>query len=232
MKYKCKISAILPTFNRCDLLEQRIYEINNQSYDDWQLIIINDGSTDNTKKMLDSVENKKIKCIHLSKNSGMVSLPRAIGIVNSEGEYISPIDDDVINLPTKFEKLITGIESEENIVLCYGDRLDFDANTLNSNYIKITEWDPLILNGWGIDNGQFIYKSNVYETVPIEFPIRGCDWELAKLIKPLGKFKYINELVSIYIKHSSNRTTGFNNPSSFNIDFYKSYFNTNFKIKY
>jgi glycosyltransferase involved in cell wall biosynthesis len=199
------ISAILPTYNRSNFLIERILEIKNQTYDNWELLIINDNSSDDTEEKVKPYISEKIKLINLKKNSGSVSIPRAIGICNSIGEFIAPIDDDVVNLPNKFEDLINGFE--KNIVLSYGNRKNFycDSKTLTED-IKKPNWNPLENNGWGIDNGQFIYKSNVYEKIPITFPKRACDWELAKLIKPLGEFKYIDKTVSIYQVHDKNRS--------------------------
>lgn len=221
MKSKSLISAILPTFNRYGLLEQRIEEIINQTYDKWELIIINDASTDDTIKVLNKYKSKKIKVINLEENSGCVSIPRAIGICNSDGEYIAPLDDDVGNHNQKFEILVNTIEKKPQNVLAYGERIEiWRRNDLpdnisewqkdsNNNLFKtsyLPNWDPLKPFGWGVDNGQILYKRSVYEKIPIKFPKRACDWELAKMIKNLGDFQYVNKIISAYYWHHENRS--------------------------
>jgi glycosyltransferase involved in cell wall biosynthesis len=203
MNTKGLISAVLPTFNRCDFLRVRLPEILAQTYENWELIVVNDYSTDGTFEFLNSINDPRVKVINLPLNSGCVSIPRAVGISQSNGEFIAPIDDDVVNLVDKFEHLVSGFD--EYTVLCYGNRQDF-RNGVLSPEIYNPHWNPTLPNGWGVDNGQLMYKASVYHTIPITFPKRGCDWELAKTIYRLGKFKHINRLVSIYQWHSSNRS--------------------------
>src|ERR1700684_1674024 len=105
MRTKGLISAILPTYNRASWVIERIEEIKAQTYTNWELIIVNDGSTDNTVELIKPFINKQIKLINLSQNSGSVSIPRAIGIVACQGEFIAPVDDDVIMLFNKFKDL-------------------------------------------------------------------------------------------------------------------------------
>jgi len=204
MNEKGLISAIMPTFNRASWVLERIEELKKQTYSIWELIIVNDCSTDNTIKVLQPYLSDKIKLINLKQNSGSVSIPRAVGICAAKGEFIAPVDDDVMNLSNKFQDLINAID--DNSVLCYGNRRNYypESNELSDD-IKKPNWNPLEPNGWGIDNGQFIYRSNVYNKIPIIFPKRACDWVLAKSIKSLGEFKYVDKTVSIYQSHKNNR---------------------------
>lgn len=221
MKHKNLISAILPTFNRCELLEERIKEIKKQTYDKWELIVINDCSTDKTEEILKKHESKKIKIINLPENSGCVSIPRSIGICQANGEYIAPIDDDVINLENKFKNLVKTINKKKSNVLSYGNRIEvwnrkdlpqdhwnWQKNSRNIFFKKnkIENWNPLLPNGWGVDNGQILYKTEVYRKIPIKFFKRACDWELCKMLKNLGDFAHLDEDVCIYMWHYGNRS--------------------------
>ena len=203
MKSKGLISAIMPTFNRAHFICDRIRELHSQTYDNWELIIINDCSTDNTIEVVTPFLSEKIKLINLDINSGCVSIPRGIGIVDSHGEYIAPTDDDVINHPNKFKDLIAAMTDSD--VLTYGNRLEY-----NTTSRTVTRWNPD--SNWnpnarcGIDNGQLIYKSNVFDKVPLRFPTHECDRYMAIQIYPHGTFRYADVDVSTYIWHSNNRT--------------------------
>lgn len=202
MKFKKGlVSAILPTFNRLDMLKQRIEEIKFQSYQNWELIIVDDASTDGTKNFLNSISDERIKSVSLEKNSRSVSIPRNIGICMSEGEFIAPTDDDVIILIRKFETLVHGFE--DDYVLVYGDRLekrgdDIFYPTPHEN------WNPKISHG--VDNSQILYRTNVYEKLPLIFPTKACDWHTAKHIADMGRVKHIQSPVSIYEWHEKNRS--------------------------
>lgn len=202
MHEKGLISAIIPTFNRGKFLLDRIKELMNQDYSNFEIIIVDDCSTDDTQEILKGIKNDKIKVIKLNKNSGCVSIPRNIGICAAKGEFIAPIDDDVISLPNKFKALISSFKDEDVIV--YGNRYEYKNNKV---YIsdKITNWNPL--NGWGVDNSQMIYRANVYDRLSLIFPSKACDWYTAKHIAPLGSIRYIDEYVSIYVWHETNRSS-------------------------
>lgn len=91
------ISVIMPTYNRANRLKDTIESVLAQSFDSYELIIINDGSEDNTSEICTQYAEKqrKIKFINYKKNKG-ASYARNIGIKESKGKYITFVDDDDI----------------------------------------------------------------------------------------------------------------------------------------
>ena len=89
------ISIIMPLYNNEQYITQSIQSIINQSYTNWELIVINDSSTDNSKQIVQtfSKKDKRITLINLKENKG-VSYARNLGIKNSKGEYITFLDSD------------------------------------------------------------------------------------------------------------------------------------------
>ncbi len=87
-----KISIVMPTFNRASTISRAINSIINQDYSNFELLIVDDGSTDNTKEIVDSFDDKRIKYI-FQKNSGACKA-RNTGINKSSGEYIAFLDSD------------------------------------------------------------------------------------------------------------------------------------------
>lgn len=201
-KIKDQISVILPTYNREKFLKRAIGDILSSNYSDIQLIVVNDGSTDSTSEILKEF-SKDIVIIELSDNSGTVCAPRNIGISYSTGEYLVHADDDVITHKDKFNILVDGIKKDKDNVLSYGDRTDRYLNG-HEIYQKIPNWNPLVSTG--VDNGQILYKSRVYKDVDFSWVYRACDYDLAKNIYNLGKFQYVNKLVSTYLWHDDNRS--------------------------
>ncbi|MBN1072562.1 glycosyltransferase family 2 protein [Clostridium botulinum] len=92
----CKLSVIIPYFNRENSIERAINSVLNQSFDDYEIILINDGSTDNSEiivnKLIQENKNKLIRNIN-QKNMG-VSVARNKGIILAKGEYIAFLDSD------------------------------------------------------------------------------------------------------------------------------------------
>jgi len=112
------ISIIIPTYNRGGLIINTINSVLNQTYLNWELIIVDDGSTDNTKEIIASVNDSRIKYIY-RENKGP-SAARNTGIKNANGEYIAFLDSDDEWLPEKIERQIKFLDKNPNIGIIGG----------------------------------------------------------------------------------------------------------------
>jgi glycosyltransferase involved in cell wall biosynthesis len=204
------ISAIVPTYNRPKFLESTLLALYEQTFKDFEVIVVDDGSNDyeaNFNKMICDVYSKMeldIKYIKLHKNSGTVSIPRNIGVANATGQYIAPVDDDCFCEREKFE--ILSELMGDNVVLAYGERIDCEKRNGTINQLNISNTSYLAGQKFrlGVDNGQFIYKNDTYTKVGPAFPINACDWETYKLLAPYGDFAYTPDVVCKYIWHENN----------------------------
>jgi len=106
------VSVVIPTFNRAIFLDRSIKSVLQQTYQNFELIIINDGSTDETEEKVKEYQklDKRIIYIKNKKNQGP-SAARNIGIKSARGEFIAFLDDDDEWLPTKIEKQVHILES-------------------------------------------------------------------------------------------------------------------------
>ena len=101
----CKVSVVMPVYNGEKYLKEAIDSILNQTYTDFEFIIINDCSEDNTEKII--LEYKDERIVYL-KNEFNMGISRTLnrGIEISKGEYIARMDADDISLPNRFEKQV------------------------------------------------------------------------------------------------------------------------------
>ncbi|GAB6283594.1 MAG: hypothetical protein STSR0008_23760 [Ignavibacterium sp.] len=112
-----KVSVILPTYNGGRYIKKSIESVISQSFLDWELIVIDDGSTDNTEEIIKKIDSDKI--IYL-KNENNLGIQKSLnkGLEIARGEYISRIDDDDrwtdIN---KLERQVRFLESNKDYVL-------------------------------------------------------------------------------------------------------------------
>jgi len=99
------VSVIIPTYNRAHLVGRSIQSVINQTYQDFEIIVVDDGSTDNTEDIIKEFQkkDKRIKHIKHNKNKGG-SAARNTGIRAARGEYIAFLDSDDEWMPTKLEK--------------------------------------------------------------------------------------------------------------------------------
>lgn len=118
MSTPCELSVVMSVYNGQKHLEEAVTSILNQSFSDFEFIIINDGSTDKTKVILDQFEadDSRIRVIHQENKGLTVSLNRGIG--KACGRFIARQDADDISLPERFEKQLSFLRSHPGVVLC------------------------------------------------------------------------------------------------------------------
>jgi glycosyltransferase EpsE len=112
-----KISIILPVFNAEKYLLECLQSIENQTYTNWELVIINDGSMDNSDSIIVDFIQKlpnKVQYFHLKENYG-TPYGLNLGIQHAKGEYIARIDNDDIMLPNRLEVQFVFLENHLDI---------------------------------------------------------------------------------------------------------------------
>ena len=99
------VSVIMPSYNAERFINESIESILRQTYGEWELIIVDDKSTDNTARVIESYiqKDKRIKCILLEENSGP-AVARNRAIKEARGHYIAFLDADDLWMPQKLEK--------------------------------------------------------------------------------------------------------------------------------
>ena len=115
-----KISAIIPTFNRIDLLKRAIDSVLNQSIKPYDIIVVDDGSTDGTSDMIQQ-KYKSIKLIQ-QKNSG-VSVARNNGIKNAQGDWIALLDSDDEWKKNKLEEQVNKLTDNPKYEFCHTNEI-------------------------------------------------------------------------------------------------------------
>lgn len=127
------ISIIIPIYNASDFLQETIECILNQTYMDYELILVNDGSTDDSLRIMKKYQQQDDRiCIIDKKNSGL-SDARNAGYKKSKGEYILFLDHDDIFAPQMLEHMINAITQSDLVYVC--------AKDATSKQISEWEWN-------------------------------------------------------------------------------------------
>lgn len=121
------VSVIVPVYNGADFVSETINSILNQTYTNLEIILIDDCSTDNSRQVIDSFTDSRIKRIYLERN-GNVCVSGNKGVECSTGEYIATIGHDDVWLPEKIEKQVEYMNSHPDISVCFTR-----ANIINEN---------------------------------------------------------------------------------------------------
>ncbi len=134
------VSVIIPTYNRANVLGRSIKSVLNQSYQDFELIIVDDGSTDNTCRLVDTFNDPRIRYLRNNQRLG-ANGARNIGIQNSKGDYIAFQDSDDVWRSDKLEKQVNMFHEMEDIDIIYSRYMRHWQNgknelVPNKNYTK------------------------------------------------------------------------------------------------
>jgi glycosyltransferase involved in cell wall biosynthesis len=115
-----QVSVILPTYNRAGFLKESIQSILSQTFTDFELIVVDDGSTDHTQGVVQ--EFPEIRYVFCPINQG-VSKARNLGIGLARGRYICFLDSDDLWVENKLETQIAWMESQTDCQVCYTDEI-------------------------------------------------------------------------------------------------------------
>ena len=111
-----KISVLLPIYNALPYLREALESILNQSFGDFEVLALDDSSTDGSSEYLDSVNDPRLRVLHLAKAGYTTNLN--IGLENARAEIIARMDADDVSLPTRFEKQYSFLETNPGHVAC------------------------------------------------------------------------------------------------------------------
>ena len=178
MENKPLISVVITTFNRADRLKRAIESVLDQSFEDWELIIVEDCSTDKTKQVVDKFQKKdpRIKCIHRTENWGNHTKPKNEGSLAAQAALVAYLDDDNVYLKDHLQILYHAIKDRSDLGMVYGDRRIIDENKKIKPQTGIAlDWHPGALQVRNyIDTGDVLIRKSVLEE------LGGWDEELKK----------------------------------------------------
>ena len=127
-----KFSIVIPTYNRAAFMPKAIESVLAQTYADWELIIVDDGSTDNTKEVVSQYCDSRITYIY--QQNAERSAARNNGIMHAIGDYVCFLDSDNYMKPDRLEKLSAFIANEKECACYY---TDIEYNDVAKGIVKI-----------------------------------------------------------------------------------------------
>ena len=211
IKGKIIISVIIPTYNREKVIFNSVKSVLNQSFKYIEVIIIDDGSTDNTKNKIKHLKDKRIKYIKLNKTKG-ANYARNIGIKLAKGKFIAFQDSDDIYHVDKLEKQIKNIYKYKSDfdfckVCLHKKRKKFfyPKEEIIQKIKKINLFDVLISEGNFISTQSILIKKAYIDNCLFDtkFP-RLQDYDLVLRMIPKVKVSFTNEaLVDLYRQNNS-----------------------------
>lgn len=218
MENKGKVSIIVAAYNAESFIEDCIKSVLKQTYLNWELIIVNDGSTDSTKEIVTSYvkRNLNIKLIN-QLNKGAI-FARNEGFAHSTGEFVVILDADDIIYNEKLEKQVSYLSSfDENVSLVFGRSHICNENLEVIRDVVVHKPDS------GGDYSRKLLETNLFPVHASMFrkgtmkylhsvdSVTIPDWELWLDLIEFGDFKFHNDFVCAYRHHNKMSAKSDNN---------------------
>lgn len=144
--HKPIVSIVMATWNRADIIGQAIQSVLNQSFNDWELIIVSDGSSDNTDEIITQWQNKDSRIRYTSiHHTGKIAVVSNVGLKMALGEFIAILDDDDWWIDSKkLEKQIAFLRDHPDCVVCGSGFVVVDAKGKELERVLKPETDSAI----------------------------------------------------------------------------------------
>lgn len=209
------VSVVMSTFNRAEKqLPRAIQSVIDQTYTDWELIIVDDCSTDNTLEVVHNFSQKDKRVIYAltEKNSGSDTHPKNVGVMKSRGKYICYLDDDCEFLPHHLDILVRKLDKDPTIDVVYCDMQILDEDHPEMKPQPAIAKDP---------DAQFLFRRNHIDTSEVMhrrdaiFIVGGwdetlpkfVDWNLwVRMTKWGCKFERVGIAATNYYVHSNRKS--------------------------
>ena len=207
------ISIVIPTYNRADLIPKAIQSVLDQTYQNWELIIVDNYSDDGTKEVIDSFKDSRISML-LIPRTGSVAASRNLGVQHSKGEWIAFLDSDDWWFPEKLSSVCDAIQSDpdliyHNLQIVSGHEDEDSRRRTKSRKLKDPIFLDLLLNGNDIALSSVTVRKSIFMKVngmnesPTFFAIEDYDTWL-RIAKITNLFVHIPKALGAYQLHDGN----------------------------
>lgn len=202
------VTVIIPTYNSAQYLSAAVESVLQQTFKDFELLIIDDGSKDNTSELAKTFSDK-VRYIY-QENAG-VSEARNHGIKVSKGKYVAFLDADDTWLPTKLEKQIDALRNNSEYKFCFSDFVGVNQNLqpieMKRGRLVDSAIKDLLLRGNVVGSiCTVLCERELFDKVGGFDPkLSQCaDWDMWIRIATLTDFLFIDEQLVTYRQHDSN----------------------------
>ena len=186
------VSVIIPTFNRAVSLKRAIDSVFSQSYRNWEIIVVDNSSSDNTELMLKQYNKDKIKIIRVN-NKGVIGYSRNIGIQNAKGEIIAFLDSDDWWEKLKLEKCVESLIINQADIVYHNCHLmsQRSKSTTKCRQLKRDLMNDLVINGNTLVTSSVVVKKKSLSNVGcFSEEVNSIGWEDYHLWLKLAKKSY------------------------------------------
>jgi glycosyltransferase involved in cell wall biosynthesis len=204
------VSIVIPTYNHAPMLQRALATVVEQTYQNWNAIVVNNFSTDNTLEVVAAFNDPRIQCVNF-RNNGVIGASRNEGIALATGKYAAFLDSDDTWFPAKLEKCVEILESGSDLV-CHAEYwIDESGKSRLVAYgpSEAATHHNLIYKGNRISTSATVVRAALLKEVQgfdvASELISTEDYDLwIRLAAKSDKFAFISEPLGEYHRHDNN----------------------------
>ncbi len=207
------VSIVIPTYNHAHFLGKALQSVIDQTYPNWEAIVVDNHSSDKTVEVVEGMRDPRIRLLNID-NCGVIAASRNLGISESHGEWLAFLDSDDFWYPAKLQKCLDQLSRGYDLV-CHGERwlgngrdrqvmygpesratyhsLLFDGNCLSTSAIVMKRENAIAAGG-------FLEEPEIVTAEDYDFWLR--------LARAGARIGFVNEFLGEYTIHSGNQTRG------------------------
>ena len=208
---KVFFSIIIPTYNRAEFLRSTILSVLKQSYTNFEIIIIDDGSTDNSQEVVTQINDQRVT--YFWKENGERGAARNFGIKKSKGEYVTFLDSDDQLYPNHLEEAVSLIDQKNPFVFHLSYEIKDTDNRRKQVFKQIHgNLNELLLEGNRLSCMGVFLKREIALQHPFseERRLSGSeDWLLWLQLAARYRFHYSNKITACMIQHADRSVMNF-----------------------
>ncbi|MCB0170098.1 MAG: glycosyltransferase [Anaerolineae bacterium] len=218
-----KISVIIPSYNHANFINEAIQSVLSQSISDLELIIVDDGSSDDSLNVLKTINDSRVRIITQQNQGAHAAINR--GITESTGQYLAILNSDDVYHSLRLEKLLNLLETKQEVGLVSSHIKIIDQNGtekgIKKGYETLSPWTlsaprksfragqelkaVLLTENYLATTSNFIFERKIFEQIGAFLPLRYThDWDFALRVAEVKQIALLPEVLLNYRVHGSN----------------------------
>ena len=195
------VSVIVPTFNRSTFLRAALDSLFRQTLGDFEIIVVDDGSQDETAVVLKSIADVRLRVVTHSSNRG-IAHARNSGLRAARGKYVAWLDSDDLSRPNRLAKQVRFLERHPDIALVGGCAGKIRGNGRPLGHVRVPPFDPAAIRCWLLFKSAFqqssvMGRSEILKNVPYDPSFAVC--EDVDMFARLGEVHRLANIPSVLV---------------------------------
>jgi len=219
-EFKPLVSIVIPTYNHAKFISKALKSVIDQTYKNWEAIIIDNESVDETYKLINNFNDSRIKYFKIS-NDGVIAKSRNLGIKEAKGDWVAFLDSDDWWTKDKLEVCFSKITKDVDFIYHAHEYVNKSKSFFKKKIIKGRQLKKPILNdlligtitkGSQISNSSVIVRKNILIKIgglnENKILVGSDDYDTwLRIAQITDQFLYINKKLSFYLVHNANTSS-------------------------